>query len=171
MQIPKDSCSLISGRVLFLGFFEEITLLCAGIPSKQIHQLQVDRTLVHQDRPTAGLMLGKQFGRVEGGYFYRANLLSKSVTQTFHAKIYVTLRPSVLDPAGTAVQSGLSHLGYDNVDRVRIGKYVELNIEAEDKASAKSQLDRVCDQLLANPVIENYRFDLEETAVSAGGAQ
>ena len=89
------------------------------------------------------------------------------MTQQYHAKIYVTLRPSVLDPAGTAVRSGLSHMGYDNIDQVRIGKYVELNIDAQDEASAKTQLDRVCDQLLANPVIENYRFEL----TPAGGAQ
>lgn len=92
------------------------------------------------------------------------------MTQSFHAKIYVTLRPSVLDPAGTAVQSGLSHMGYDNVDQVRIGKYVELNIEAADQSAAQSQLDRICDQLLANPVIENYRIELEATALT-GGAQ
>ena len=89
------------------------------------------------------------------------------MTQHYQAKIYVTLRPSVLDPAGTAERSGLSHMGYDNIDQVRIGKYVELNIDAQDEASAKEQLDRVCDQLLANPVIENYRFDLTPT----GGAQ
>lgn len=86
------------------------------------------------------------------------------MTQTYQARIYVTLRPSVLDPAGTAVQSGLKHLGYDNVERVRIGKYVELTLTAADEASAKQQLDRMCDQLLANPVIENYRFELLETA-------
>lgn len=86
------------------------------------------------------------------------------MTQTYQARIYVTLRPSVLDPAGTAVQSGLKHLGYDNVERIRIGKYVELTLTAADEASAKQQLDRMCDQLLANPVIENYRFELLETA-------
>jgi len=86
------------------------------------------------------------------------------VTQTYQARIYVTLRPSVLDPAGTAVQSGMKHLGYDNVERVRIGKYVELTLTADDEAIAKQQLDRMCDQLLANPVIENYRFELLETA-------
>jgi phosphoribosylformylglycinamidine synthase subunit PurS len=84
------------------------------------------------------------------------------VTRTYHARIYVTLRPSVLDPAGTAVQSGLQHLGYDNVEQVRIGKYVELMLQADDEATAHSQLDRICDQLLANPVIENYRFELTE---------
>jgi phosphoribosylformylglycinamidine synthase len=82
---------------------------------------------------------------------------------TFQAKIYVTLRPSVLDPAGTAVRSGLEHMGYDNVDQVRIGKYVELSLSAESEAAAAEQLDRMCDQLLANPVIENYRFEISET--------
>ena len=82
---------------------------------------------------------------------------------TFQAKIYVTLRPSVLDPAGTAVRSGLEHMGYDNVDQVRIGKYVELSLSAENEAAAAEQLDKMCDQLLANPVIENYRFEISTT--------
>lgn len=86
------------------------------------------------------------------------------VAQTFQARIYVTLRPSVLDPAGTAVQSGLKHMGYDNVERVRIGKYVELALTAEDEAAAQRQVDRMCNQLLANPVIENYRFELTAIA-------
>jgi phosphoribosylformylglycinamidine synthase subunit PurS len=82
------------------------------------------------------------------------------VSQTYHAQIYVTLRPSVLDPAGTAVQSGLKHMGYDNVKQVRIGKYIEVTLTAEDEASARQQLDTMCDQLLSNPVIENYRVEL-----------
>ena len=90
------------------------------------------------------------------------------MTQKYQAQIYVTLRPSVLDPAGTAVQSGLKHMGYDNVEQLRIGKYVELTLSAKDEAEAKQQLDRICDQLLANPVIENYRFDIKElVALSA----
>jgi phosphoribosylformylglycinamidine synthase PurS subunit len=79
---------------------------------------------------------------------------------TYHARIYVTLRPSVLDPAGTAVQSGLRQLGYDTVEGVRIGKYVELTLQATSVEAAEQQLDRMCDQLLANPVIENYRFEI-----------
>lgn len=86
--------------------------------------------------------------------------------QTYQARIYITLRPSVLDPAGTAVQSGLKHMGYDNVEQVRIGKYVELVLQAPDESAARDQLDRICDQLLANPVIENYRFELATLAVS-----
>ena len=92
--------------------------------------------------------------------------------QKYHAKIYVTLRPSVLDPAGAAVQSGLGHLGYDNVEQIRIGKYIELNITAETQPLAEAQLDRMCDQLLANTVVENYRYELmaTTTATAAAGA-
>lgn len=85
----------------------------------------------------------------------------------YHARIYVTLRPSVLDPAGTAVESGLKQLGYEGVEGVRIGKYVELNLIATDKADAETKLDQMCDRLLANPVIENYCFELTEVTVSA----
>ncbi|MGB3495968.1 MAG: phosphoribosylformylglycinamidine synthase subunit PurS [Elainellaceae cyanobacterium] len=82
------------------------------------------------------------------------------MAQTYQAQIFVTLRPSVLDPAGTAVQSGLHQLGFPTVEQVRIGKYVELTLQAATEAEAQKQLDQMCDQLLANPVIENYRFEL-----------
>ena len=80
----------------------------------------------------------------------------------YQANIYITLRPSVLDPAGTAVQSGLKHMGYEQVEQIRIGKYIELKLSSTDEKSARQQLDKMCEQLLANPVIENYRFDLVE---------
>ena len=88
--------------------------------------------------------------------------IHNGMTRTYHARIYVTLRPSVLDPAGTAVRSGLQHLGYDTVEQVRIGKYIEMTLKADSETIAKTQVDRMCDQLLANPVIENYRFELTE---------
>ncbi len=92
------------------------------------------------------------------------------MTQKYQAQIYVTLRPSVLDPAGTAVQSGLKHLGYENVEQIRIGKYIEVTLDASSEAIAREQLDRICDQLLANPVIENYRFDLQSLSTSMNQA-
>ncbi|MCA1990975.1 MAG: phosphoribosylformylglycinamidine synthase subunit PurS [Coleofasciculus sp. S288] len=88
----------------------------------------------------------------------------------YQARIYVTLRPSVLDPAGVAVESGLKQLGYENVEQVRIGKYIELMITAANENAAQEQLDQICDQLLANPVIENYRFDLIEVAALMGAS-
>jgi phosphoribosylformylglycinamidine synthase PurS subunit len=92
------------------------------------------------------------------------------VNRNYQARIYVTLRPSVLDPAGTAVQSGLKHMGFENVDRVRIGKYIELTLCAEDENAATAQLDQMCDQLLANVVVENYRFELVEMATTIGAS-
>ncbi len=86
----------------------------------------------------------------------------------YRAKIFVTLRPSVLDPAGVAVQSGLKQLGYDNVEQVRIGKYIEMILSSPDEGTARQNLDRICDQMLANTVIENYRFDLIEVESQTG---
>ena len=91
----------------------------------------------------------------------------QTATQHYQAQIYVTLRPPVLDPAGTAVQSGLTHLGYDNVEQIRIGKYIELSLKAESEAAARGQIDRMCDLLLSNPVIENYRFELKAIVPAA----
>ena len=84
------------------------------------------------------------------------------MANNYHARIYITLRASVLDPAGTAVESGLKQMGYAGVNGVRIGKYVEMSLTAIDEADAKTQLDQMCDQLLANPVIENYCFEIDQ---------
>ncbi|AOY83327.1 phosphoribosylformylglycinamidine synthase subunit PurS [Moorena producens JHB] len=86
----------------------------------------------------------------------------------YQASIYVTLRNSVLDPAGVAVESGLKQLGYESVEQVRIGKYIELSLSAANEDMAREQLNQICDQLLANPVIENYRFELLEMSAQLG---
>jgi len=83
------------------------------------------------------------------------------------AKIYVQLKESVLDPQGQAVIHALHDLGYNEARDVRIGKYVEVKLEAPDRETATERVDRYCDTLLANPVIETYRFELEELPVEA----
>jgi phosphoribosylformylglycinamidine synthase subunit PurS len=90
------------------------------------------------------------------------------VQRKYLAKIFVTLRPSVLDPAGVAVQSGLQQMGYNNVEQVRIGKYIELLITSTEEKKARQDLDNICNQMLANPVIENYRFELIEVETQTG---
>ena len=77
------------------------------------------------------------------------------------ARVYVTLKPTVNDPQGLAIRGGLHHLGFASVESVRAGKYLELRVEAADEPAARDQVDAMCRQLLANPVIEQYRFDLE----------
>jgi len=80
----------------------------------------------------------------------------------FKALVYVTLKPSILDPQGVAVKKGLDSLGFTDVADVRVGKYLEVSLEAEDKAAALLQIEEMCNKLLANPVIEDYRFELVE---------
>ena len=77
------------------------------------------------------------------------------------AKVYVTLKPGVLDPQGQAVARALGRLGFDEVRDARIGKYVELTIEG-DRSDAAARVEAMCQELLANLVIEEYRFDLGE---------
>jgi phosphoribosylformylglycinamidine synthase subunit PurS len=78
----------------------------------------------------------------------------------FKATVYVTLRESVLDPQGNAVQESLHSLGYDEIGEVRIGKYMELEIDSNDQKNAEERVKDMCEKLLANTVIEDYRFDL-----------
>ena len=82
----------------------------------------------------------------------------------FMARIHVTLKPTVNDPQGLTVMGGLHSLGYDDVTDVRIGKYLEVRISGDDADRAASEVAEMCDQLLANPVIEEFRFTLEPVA-------
>ena len=82
----------------------------------------------------------------------------------FLAKVYVTLKPTVNDPQGRTVMSGLKSLGFDTVSDVRAGKYLEVKLQEADRSEAEKQVKDMCDKLLANPVIEEYRFELEEVS-------
>lgn len=81
----------------------------------------------------------------------------------FLAKIYVTLKPAVNDPQGVTVLGALKNLGFTSPANVRVGKYLEVSLDAESQEAAREQVDEMCKKLLANTVIEQYRFDLEET--------
>ncbi len=77
-------------------------------------------------------------------------------------KVVVTLKPSLLDAQGRVVQDALHSMGYKSVGQVRIGKYMELEIEADSPTQIDSQVREMCDRLLSNPVIENYTFEVVE---------
>ena len=77
------------------------------------------------------------------------------------AKIHVTLKNSVLDPQGKAVGHALGSLGFDGVDVVRQGKYIEVDLTETDAEKARQSVDAMCRQLLANTVIENYDIEIE----------
>ncbi|MBM7572785.1 phosphoribosylformylglycinamidine synthase subunit PurS [Aquibacillus albus] len=75
-------------------------------------------------------------------------------------KIYITLKQGVLDPQGKAVQDSLQTLGYDGVKEARVGKYMELTVE--DGENVEKKVEDMCAKLLANPVIEDYEYTIEE---------
>jgi phosphoribosylformylglycinamidine synthase PurS subunit len=91
----------------------------------------------------------------------------RSSGMTFTAQVVVTLKPVVNDPQGIAVRNGLRQLGFNGVGDVRVGKYIELTIDAEDEAQAREHVIKMCEKLLRNPVIEDYRIDVLTPAEAA----
>ena len=86
----------------------------------------------------------------------------------FKAEIHVTLKRTVNDPQGLAIRGGLHSLGYESVDAVRAGKFIEVWLEADSAEEAQRQADEMSDQLLANPVIEDYTVAIEQTPSPSG---
>ncbi|WP_100371653.1 phosphoribosylformylglycinamidine synthase subunit PurS [Bacillus sp. FJAT-45037] len=82
----------------------------------------------------------------------------------YKVKVYVTLRESVLDPQGVAVKSALHTMNYQEVEEVRIGKYMELVVK--ERENVEGRVEEMCEKLLANTVIEDYRYEIEEVVPS-----
>ena len=76
------------------------------------------------------------------------------------ANVYVTLKREVLDPQGDAVRRALTTQGFSGIGKVRVGKLIEIELEAGDAAAAEKELATMCAKLLANPVIEDFRFEI-----------
>lgn len=84
----------------------------------------------------------------------------------FHVQIEVTLKPTVMDAQGTTIEKALQKLGHKQVSNVRIGKFISLDIAADSAAAAESSAQHMCQELLANPIIEQYAIRVSES----GGA-
>jgi phosphoribosylformylglycinamidine synthase subunit PurS len=80
------------------------------------------------------------------------------------AKVHVTLKPTVNDPQGLTIKGALHDLDFQNVSSVRVGKYMEVVLDEKSRAKAEAQIEDMCRRLLANLVIERYRFELEEVS-------
>ncbi len=85
---------------------------------------------------------------------------------TFHARVNVMLRPLVNDPQGHVVRDGLHSLGFERVGDVRVGKRIAISLEAESAEEAEEQVREMCRQLLANPVIEDFTFEVSEATTA-----
>ncbi len=80
----------------------------------------------------------------------------------YKAKIIIKRRKSILDPEGKAVEKGAIHLGFNNIGEIRFNKLIELSINTSDRSQAEKEIDTFCSKLLANPIMEDYEFTLEE---------
>ena len=85
--------------------------------------------------------------------------------RNFKAQVLVRLRPSVLDPAGEASRAAAKRLGIDGVKKLRIGKVIELEMDAPNEEEARRRLELLSDRLLANPVIEDWSLDIDPLSV------
>ena len=79
------------------------------------------------------------------------------------AKIYITLKKDVLDPQGSVITNSLKSLGFNNIEDVRQGKYIEIKLDSENEESANKQINEMCEKLLANLVIEDYKVAVSYT--------
>jgi len=84
--------------------------------------------------------------------------------RTYRARVDVRLDANVNDPQGNAVREGLHSLGHEDVTGVRIGKIVEFRLQATDAGAARERVDRMCHELLANPIIESFEIEITEEA-------
>jgi phosphoribosylformylglycinamidine synthase len=82
--------------------------------------------------------------------------------KAYLARVDVTLKPTVNDPQGNTIRDALHSLGFDSVGSVRAGKYMEIKVAAATKKNAEEQVTEMCKKLLANPVIEDFRFEVDE---------
>ena len=77
------------------------------------------------------------------------------------AKIYITLKKDVLDPQGSVIANSLKSLGFNNIEDVRQGKFIEVKLNTENKETANKELNEMCEKLLANLVIEDYKVEID----------
>ncbi len=78
------------------------------------------------------------------------------------AEVYISLKKTVADPQGLTVKHALESLDYQGIDKVRMGKMVNLTLATDDQAEAKKQITEMCQKLLANPIIEDFRFEIKK---------
>ncbi|GAB2319136.1 phosphoribosylformylglycinamidine synthase subunit PurS [Alkalibacterium sp. s-m-22] len=79
----------------------------------------------------------------------------------YNVKVYVTYKESILDPQGEAVRGAVHRMGFDEIEDIRIGKYFEIKVSDTDSRSVEEVIETICDKLLANVVMESYRYEIE----------
>lgn len=122
-----------------------------------------DRSKGRQHGPAGGGAVSKLLSREPcDGMAWQDLTKARTTVPLYNARVQISLRPSVLDPAGEATRAAATRLGVTGIKRLRIGKAIELELEAADRATAEAQVTLLSDRLLANPVIEDWSLELAE---------
>ncbi|MFC6464037.1 phosphoribosylformylglycinamidine synthase subunit PurS [Marinilactibacillus sp. GCM10026970] len=80
----------------------------------------------------------------------------------YNVKVYVTYKESILDPQGEAVRGAVHRMGFDEIEDIRIGKYFEIKVSSQEERAIEETIETICDKLLANVVMETYRYEIEK---------
>ncbi|API88584.1 MULTISPECIES: phosphoribosylformylglycinamidine synthase subunit PurS [Marinilactibacillus] len=79
----------------------------------------------------------------------------------YNVKVYVTYKESILDPQGEAVRGAVHRMGFDEIEDIRMGKYFEIKVAKQEDRTVEETIETICDKLLANVVMESYRYEIE----------
>ena len=82
--------------------------------------------------------------------------------KALQVRIFITLKNGVVDPQGITIKGVLESLGYQDIANIRLGKYIQMELNSTSREEAEKDVEEMCDKLLANPVIENYRYEIEK---------
>lgn len=138
-------------------------MISTGVP--QLLQLRVNTVLARNAETglPPSTHLRSDSTQPKGWVSGRIPLALLVIVPRYQARVLVHLRPSVLDPAGEATKGAAIRLGVDGISKLRIGKAVELDIDAPNEEEARRRLELLSDRLLANPVIENWSLELTDS--------
>jgi phosphoribosylformylglycinamidine synthase PurS subunit len=89
----------------------------------------------------------------------------------YYASVYVTPKEGILDPQGATIERALPALGFEGVGTIRVGRYITLEVDGSDEEVVRKDVEAMCRNLLANPIIEDYRFELRGGPLSAGSGE
>ena len=151
MPVPRITPMAIQTANAKTNFMRSILALSAPVSTAELSSCQLERVWFGE----------KKLASTPCFPHHRPEHFAGLTRFDMKAKIIITPKKAVVDPQGKAVQNALAHLGYNAINAVHVGKYLEIELNGADPETARRQLDEACHKFLSNPVIEDYKLDVE----------